>query len=156
MNSHTRAIYSLRLGLYVEDEQFWGGLFRRRPGSEENLGALRVGNIPDLGWETIMTRERRQNHRVPSQQVVSLVLPNTNENECTAVAKNVSVDGAFLVCDRRITPGSRLDASLILPAEVTLTESKRVCCEIKVLRVIEELPDGNFLTAVEFEQYRLP
>ncbi|HKN32072.1 MAG TPA: PilZ domain-containing protein [Terriglobales bacterium] len=104
-----------------------------------------------------MTRERRQNHRVLNQQVVSLVLPNTNnEDECTAIAQNVSVDGAFLVCDRHITPGSRLDASLVLPAEVTLTESKRVCCEIRVLRVIEELPDGNFLTAVEFEQYRLP
>jgi hypothetical protein len=121
-----------------------------------NLGALRVRHISNLGWETIMTRERRQNHRVPSQQEVSLVLSNTNEDEYTAVAKNVSVDGAFLVCDRHIRPGSRLDASLVLPAEVTLTESKRVCCEIKVLRVVEELPDGNFLTAVEFEQYRLP
>jgi hypothetical protein len=93
---------------------------------------------------------------VASQQVVSLIVPNGTRHECAAIATNISLKGAFLICDRRITPGLKIDMSLLLPPEITCAESKRVCCETKVLRVSQHWQEGHFGAAVEFEQYRLP
>lgn len=105
---------------------------------------------------TLTSEERRQSHRVASQQVVSLILPNGSRHECAAIVTNVSLKGAFLICARRITPGLKMDMSLVLPPELTRAESKRVCCETKVLRVTQHWHEGHFGAAVEFQQYRLP
>jgi hypothetical protein len=103
-----------------------------------------------------MRRERRQNHRVSSQQKVSLLVPHHGDQAFTAIAQNLSIEGAFLICDRHITPGSRMDLSLVLPPEVTRGEEKRVYCVTEVVRVQELMTDGSFGAAVSFQEYRLP
>ena len=99
-----------------------------------------------------MHQERRRAQRIPFQQVVSVSLGNGG-GEVTAVAQNVSSGGAFLHCDRLISPGSQVALLLVLsvlPFEITHGKAVRVWCVSKVVRVEPQLIDGKFGTALEF------
>ncbi|PYY08206.1 MAG: hypothetical protein DMG69_16110 [Acidobacteria bacterium] len=101
-----------------------------------------------------MSQERRHNQRFPMHQVASIIL--RGGETCRAIGKNISSGGAFFVCDRQLTVDSEVEVILVLPAEVTHTESKRASCLSKVLRVNPASKKGRFGTAVAFHEYRLP
>ena len=53
----------------------------------------------------------------------------------TAETKDVSARGVFFYLDSNVAEGSAIEFTLTLPPEITLTESIRVHCTGKVVRV---------------------
>ena len=58
-----------------------------------------------------------------------------NEQEQAAQTRDVSARGVCFYVDSAITAGSPIDFTLTLPPEITLTESIRVRCKGRVVRV---------------------
>lgn len=58
-----------------------------------------------------------------------------NEPEQAAQTRDVSARGICFYVDSAITAGSPIDFTLTLPPEITLTESIRVRCKGRVVRV---------------------
>ena len=58
-----------------------------------------------------------------------------NEQEQAAQTRDVSALGICFYVDSAITAGSPIDFTLTLPPEITLTESIRVRCKGRVVRV---------------------
>ncbi len=67
--------------------------------------------------------------------------------------QDVSGRGVFLLVDSDLPVGSQVDLIFSMPAEVTLTQTMRVCCRGKILRV-QRCPDTTkFGIAVGIESY---
>ncbi len=62
-------------------------------------------------------------------------------HETPAHTKDVSARGVFFFVDSPIEEGSRLEFTLTLPPEITLTDSIRVRCQGRVVRV--DMPGQN-------------
>lgn len=96
-------------------------------------------------------QERRLNERVAIQQTISLTLGN-GDGVVTAVCVNVSAGGALVLCDRFLALGSMIGSVLVLPVEVGV--GIEAWCSGKVVRVEPELRDGNFATALQFQNFQ--
>ena len=97
-------------------------------------------------------REQRSTRRF------SLKLPVTvkfNEAgvEKTAHTRDVSARGICFYMDSTVTEGSEIDFTLTLPPEITLTESIRVHCKGKVVRVEPQVAGGRVGIAAVIERY---
>jgi hypothetical protein len=75
--------------------------------------------------------------------------PNYGES---AQIRDVSARGICLYLDSPIEQGSPLGFTLTLPPEITLTESIRVQCKGRVVR-IEDGTDGKMAVAAVIEEY---
>jgi hypothetical protein len=75
--------------------------------------------------------ERRARQRFEVNLPVSIQLEGLT---VAGFTQDVSARGIFLYSERPIAEGTRLELTLTLPAEVTLTESMRVRCCGRVLR----------------------
>jgi len=73
--------------------------------------------------------------------------------EAPATTRDVSARGVFFVLDAPIAEGSRLEFTLTLPPEVTLTDSIRVRCQGRVVRVEQRQPSGKVGIAAVIEHY---
>ncbi|MHB8216412.1 MAG: PilZ domain-containing protein [Candidatus Sulfotelmatobacter sp.] len=77
---------------------------------------------------------------------------NLNSNE-PAQIRDVSARGICFYLDSPIEQGSPVGFTLTLPPEITLTESIRVQCKGRVVR-IEDSPDaGKIAVAAVIEEY---
>lgn len=97
-------------------------------------------------------REQRSTRRF------SLKLPVTvkfNEAgvEKTAHTRDVSARGICFYMDSTVSEGSEIDFTLTLPPEITLTESIRVHCKGKVVRVEPQTQAGRVGIAAVIERY---
>jgi hypothetical protein len=63
----------------------------------------------------------------------------------------VSARGICFYVDSAIAPGSAIEFTLTLPPEITLTESIRVRCKGKVVRVDDG--DGKVAVAAVIDEY---
>jgi hypothetical protein len=84
-------------------------------------------------------REKEQDNKRATRRF-ALRLPVTvrygeNEHEQSAQTRDVSARGICFFVDSAITAGSPIDFTLTLPPEITLTESIRVRCKGRVVRV---------------------
>jgi|SRR5579863_2929076 hypothetical protein len=70
-----------------------------------------------------------------------------------AQTRDVSARGVCFFVDSAIATGSGIDFTLTLPPEITLTESIRVRCRGKVVRVQDTAPDGKVAVAAVIEEY---
>lgn len=70
-----------------------------------------------------------------------------------AHTKDVSARGVFFYLDTPVGEGSKLDFTLTLPPEITLTDSIRVRCKGKVIRVEPNQPNGKVGIAAVIEEY---
>ena len=95
--------------------------------------------------------ERRAAQRFPFQIPVTLRLGA--EVECRGVTQDVSARGAFILTDSKVPPAGCVEFTLVLPPEITLTESMRVCCRGKALRVEGPGLGAKFGVAVMVERY---
>ena len=77
---------------------------------------------------------------------------NSAESE-TAQIRDVSARGICLYLDRSVTEGSPISFTLTLPPEITLTESIRVQCKGRVVRVEDGVTDGKMAVAAVIEEY---
>jgi|SRR5580692_5491479 hypothetical protein len=77
---------------------------------------------------------------------------DSNQSE-SAQLRDVSARGICFYLDSPIAQGSPLGFTLTLPPEITLTESIRVQCKGRVVRVEESANDGKLAVAAVIEDY---
>ncbi len=95
-------------------------------------------------------REQRATRRF------SLRLPVTvkfSDGEKTAQTRDVSARGICFYMDQTIAEGSPIEFTLTLPPEITLTESIKVHCKGKVVRVETQGSGGRVGIAAIIERY---
>jgi len=73
--------------------------------------------------------------------------------EAVAHTRDVSARGVFFLLDAPLAENSRLEFTLTLPPEVTLTDSIRVRCQGRVVRVDARQPNGKVGIAAVIEHY---
>ena len=95
--------------------------------------------------------ERRAAQRFPFQIPVTLRLAGTEE--CRGVTQDVSARGAFIYTDAKVAEAGGIEFTLVLPPEITLTESMRVRCRGKALRVEGPGLGNKFGVAVLVEHH---
>ena len=93
----------------------------------------------DRGTEREAGREDREKDKRATRRF-ALRLPvavryGETEEEKSAQTRDVSARGICFYVDSAITAGSPIDFTLTLPPEITLTESIRVRCKGRVVRV---------------------
>lgn len=76
-----------------------------------------------------------------------------NGPERDAQTRDVSARGICFYLDSAIQAGSNIDFTLTLPPEITLTESIRVRCKGRVLRVEGGPVNGKMAVAAVIEEY---
>jgi hypothetical protein len=67
--------------------------------------------------------------------------------------RDVSARGICFYVDSAMSQGAPIGFTLTLPPEITLTESIRVQCKGKVVRVENGAPDGKVTVAAAIEEY---
>jgi hypothetical protein len=70
-----------------------------------------------------------------------------------AHTRDVSARGICFHLDVPMSAGSSIEFTMTLPPEITLTESIRVRCKGKVVRVDESLADAKFPVAAVIDEY---
>jgi PilZ domain-containing protein len=76
-----------------------------------------------------------------------------NESEHVAQTRDVSARGICFYVDSAIQAGSAIDFTLTLPPEITLTESIRVRCKGRVVRVEGGNPASKLAVAAVIDEY---
>ncbi len=67
--------------------------------------------------------------------------------------RDVSARGICFYLDAAVAQGSSIGFTLTLPPEITLTESIRVQCKGRVVRVDDAREDGKLAVAAVIEEY---
>ncbi|HTW58220.1 MAG TPA: PilZ domain-containing protein [Terriglobales bacterium] len=70
-----------------------------------------------------------------------------------AQIRDVSARGICFYLDSAVEQGAPIGFTLTLPPEITLTESIRVQCKGRVVRVEEDRDDGKLAVAAVIEEY---
>src|SRR3984893_14355152 len=71
----------------------------------------------------------------------------------SAQIRDVSARGVCLYLDAPIQQASPIASTLTLPPEITLTESIRVQCKGRVVRIEDGAADGKMAVAAVIEEY---
>ena len=96
--------------------------------------------------------ERRASQRFEFQVPVCIRSAN-GEREQLGFTQNLTARGAFLYTDLSLEPGTEIELTLVMPAEVTLSESARVRCLGRVTRAIPPVSGSKWGLAVQVHQY---
>jgi len=97
--------------------------------------------------------ERRGEQRFPLRLPVVVKSMHGGVQEESSLTRDVSARGAFFYLEGKLAEGTPIELILTLPAEITLTESIRVRCKGKVVRVVGTLSGGKTGVAAVIEQY---
>ena len=73
--------------------------------------------------------------------------------EVIAVTKDVSARGVYIYLDSEVAQDTPIEFTLTLPPEITMTQSIRVHCKGKVVRVDRDLP-GRVGIAAMIDHYQ--
>ena len=73
--------------------------------------------------------------------------------EHPGLTQDVSARGVFFYTDFSLQPGIDVEVTLVMPSEITLSQSMRVRCQGKVLRVVQPTVGSKFGVAVHLERY---
>lgn len=76
-----------------------------------------------------------------------------NGSDHDAQTRDVSARGICFYLDSAIQAGATIDFTLTLPPEITLTESIRVRCKGRVLRVEGGAPNTKMAVAAVIDEY---
>jgi hypothetical protein len=98
-------------------------------------------------------QEKRAARRFALRIPVSVARSENNNGGEPAQLRDVSARGISLYLDAPIEQGSPLAFTLTLPPEITLTESIRVHCKGRVVRVDGQTPEGKMAVAAVIEEY---
>ncbi len=97
-------------------------------------------------------QEKRAARRFPLRVPVTVNRDSTLANEVAQI-RDVSARGICFYLDSAIAQGSAIGFTLTLPPEITLTESIRVQCKGRVVRVDDPSVDGKVTVAAVIEEY---
>ena len=101
----------------------------------------------------VQQAEKRATRRFALRLPVSV---NYNGNPGPAIAaqtRDVSARGICFYLEAPLVMGSEIDFTLTLPPEITLTESIRVRCKGKVVRVEANTADSKVPVAAVIDEY---
>lgn len=96
---------------------------------------------------------RRFALRIPVSVVRGEVQGENSGHGEPAQIRDVSARGISLYLDSPIAQGSPIGFTLTLPPEITLTESIRVQCKGRVVRIEDGTADGKMAVAAVIEEY---
>jgi hypothetical protein len=99
-----------------------------------------------------VNHEKRAARRFPLRVPVS-VSRNSNGSSEAAQIRDVSARGICFYLDSAIAEGSPIGFTLTLPPEITLTESIRVQCKGRVVRVEDAKTEGKVRVAAMIDEY---
>jgi len=97
--------------------------------------------------------ERRTEQRFPLCLPVVVKTFEGGLKEEASQTRDVSARGAFFFLESRLPEGAAIEMTLTLPSEITLTESIKVRCKGRVVRVLDSAAGSKVGTAVLIEQY---
>jgi hypothetical protein len=98
-------------------------------------------------------QDKRSTRRFALRLPVSVNFSANGAQEESAQTRDVSARGICFFLDSAIETGSPIEFTLTLPPEITLTESIRVRCKGKVVRVENGAPDGKVAVAAVIDEY---
>ena len=98
-------------------------------------------------------QDKRATRRFALRLPVSVTYNENGAQEKTAQTRDVSARGICFYVDSAIAAGSAIEFTLTLPPEITLTESIRVRCKGKVVRVDDGGPEGKVAVAAVIDEY---
>jgi hypothetical protein len=98
-------------------------------------------------------QEKRTTRRFALRLPVTVTYTENGSQEKNAQTRDVSARGICFYLDSTIQAGAAIEFTLTLPPEVTLTESIRVRCKGKVVRVDQGTPDGKVAVAAVIDEY---
>jgi hypothetical protein len=98
-------------------------------------------------------QEKRSARRFALRIPVSVARDEKTNDSEPAQLRDVSARGICLYLDSPIEQGSPIGFTLTLPPEITLTESIRVQCKGRVLRVDSVPNNGKMAVAAVIEEY---
>ena len=103
---------------------------------------------------TVATRtEQRTSRRFALKLPVTLRYEDGQLKEIPAQTRDVSAQGVFFHTVSRVAEGSSVEFTLTLPPEITLTESIRVRCRGRVVRIDDDRRESQPGIAAIIEQY---
>jgi hypothetical protein len=97
--------------------------------------------------------EKRAARRFALRIPVAVARGESFEHSEPAQLRDVSARGISLYLDSVIENGSPLSFTLTLPPEITLTESIRVQCKGRIVRVENRESNGKMAVAAVIEEY---
>lgn len=97
-------------------------------------------------------QEKRATRRFSLRLPVAVKFTNGGVREYSAETKDVSARGVYFFMESSLEVGSPIEFTLTLPPEITLTESIRVRCKGRVVRV-ENSPDSRVGVGAIIDQY---
>jgi hypothetical protein len=98
-------------------------------------------------------REKRATRRFALRLPVSVVYNDSGAQGQSAQTRDVSARGICFYVDAPIATGAPIEFTLTLPPEITLTESIRVRCKGRVVRVDPGAPNGKVAVAAVIDEY---
>lgn len=97
-------------------------------------------------------QEKRSARRFALRVPVTVSRDHAPENE-PAQIRDVSARGICFYLESAVEQGAAIGFTLTLPPEITLTESIRVQCRGRVVRVEDSREDGKVGVAAVIEEY---
>ncbi len=97
-------------------------------------------------------QEKRAARRFPLRVPVTVSRDPSSPKEAAQI-RDVSARGICFYLESAVAQGSTIGFTLTLPPEITLTESIRVQCKGRVVRVENGGPDGKVGVAAVIEEY---
>jgi hypothetical protein len=97
--------------------------------------------------------EKRATRRFALRLPVSVNYGSEGSVPLMAQTRDVSARGVCFYLDSPMATGSTIEFTLTLPPEITLTESIRVRCKGKVVRVDNGLVDAKIPVAAVIDEY---
>ena len=101
----------------------------------------------------VQQAEKRTTRRFALRLPVSVNYSGNSGPAISAQTRDVSARGICFYLEAPLTVGSEIDFTLTLPPEITLTESIRVRCKGKVVRVDNSSADDKVAVAAVIEEY---
>jgi hypothetical protein len=98
-------------------------------------------------------QEKRAARRFALRIPVAVARGESSNHDESAEIRDVSARGVCLYLDSPIEQGSPIGFTLTLPPEITLTESIRVQCKGRVVRIEDGASDGKLAVAAVIEEY---
>jgi len=97
--------------------------------------------------------ERRAAQRFAMSVPVAVESPDESFPLETALSHDVSAKGIFFLMNSRPREGARIEFTVTLPSEVTLTDPMRVKCKGHVIRVVSDESTSRYGVGATIEGY---
>lgn len=101
----------------------------------------------------LQQEEKRGTRRFALRLPLTVSYAENGKSEKAAQTRDVSARGICFYTDSAMDAGSEIEFTLTLPPEITLTESIRVRCKGKIVRVEDTAPNGKVAVAAVIHEY---